>query len=64
MGSQSSSSSYYQQCARVKLQGQVGSWYFVTAANAGKVLFLRDAAISFLRYSSNEALHSVVPPNI
>ena len=42
-----SEASYYQQCAEVKMKRQVGSRYFVTAANAGKVLFLREAAISF-----------------
>lgn len=54
MASRSSLSSYYQQCAKVKLERQVGSRYFVTAVNAGKVLFLKDAAISFLRYTGKE----------
>ena len=56
MASQSSSSeaSYYQQCAEVKMERQVGSRYFVTAANAGKVLYLREAAISFLKYTGKE----------
>ena len=56
MASQSSSSkaSYYQQCAEVKMERQVGSRYFVTAANAGKVFFLREAAISFLKCTGKE----------
>ena len=56
MASQSkpSEATYYQQCGKVKLDRQVGSRYFVTAANAGKVLFLREAAISFLKYTGKE----------
>jgi len=50
----SSEATYYQQCAKIKLDRQVGSRYFVTAANAGKVLFLREAAISFLKYMGKE----------
>ena len=42
---------YYQNCLKVRLHRQVGSRYFVSAANACKILFLRDAAISFLRYT-------------
>jgi hypothetical protein len=34
MASQGSLSNYYQQCAKIKLERQVGSRYFVTAANA------------------------------
>ena len=41
---------YYQQCTKIRLDRQVGRRYFVTAANAGKVFFLREAAISFLKY--------------
>ena len=41
-------SSYYHQCKEIKLDRQIGSRYYVTAANAGKVLFLREAALSFL----------------
>ncbi len=33
---------------------QVGSRYFVTAANSGKVLFLRQAAIDFLSFTGKE----------
>lgn len=49
-----SHNSYYQQCTKIKLERQVGSRYFVTAANAGKILFLKDAAISFLKYVGKE----------
>lgn len=42
---------YYEQCAKVRLDRQIGSRYFVTAANAGKILVLREAAISFLEYT-------------
>lgn len=42
---------YYALCAKVRLHRQVGSHYFVTASNAGKVVFLRDAAIDFLIYT-------------
>lgn len=42
---------YYQQCCVVRLERQIGNRYFVTAANAAKILFLRCAALEFLRYS-------------
>ena len=53
MASQSSSSEarYYQQYAEVKMKRQVGSRYFVTAANA---LYLREATISFVKYTGKE----------
>ena len=54
MASQLDSTTYYQRCAEIKLDRQVGSRYFVTAANAGKILFLREAAISFLKYMGKE----------
>ena len=44
-------STYYNLCASVTLDRQVGNRYFVTAANANKILFLKDAAIDFLDYS-------------
>ena len=52
--SKPSEATYNQQCGKMKLDRQVSSRYFVTAANAGKVLFLREAAISFLKYSGKE----------
>ena len=33
---------------------QVGSRYFVSAANAAKILFLKDAAIEFLKFTGKE----------
>lgn len=47
----SKESDYYNACLSITLDRQVGSRYFVTAANASKVLFLKDAAVSFLRYT-------------
>ncbi len=44
-------SAYYQSCLEISLDRQVGSRYFVTAANAMKIMFLKDAAISFLQYT-------------
>ena len=48
------SSTYYNLCASVTLDRQVGNRYFVTAANAAKILFLKDAAIEFLKYSGKK----------
>ena len=36
------------------METQVGCRYFVTAANAGKVPFLRQAAISLLKYTRKD----------
>ena len=49
--SQPESREYYQLCAKVVLDRQVGSRYFVSAANAAKIFFLREAAINFLEYT-------------
>ena len=46
----SSEGLYYQKCMNIRLDRQIGSRYFVTAANAGKICFLQVSAISFLRY--------------
>lgn len=46
--------SYYQLCLKVSLERQVGSRYFVTACNAGKVLFLKEAALDFLLYTGKD----------
>ena len=46
---------YYQACAKVHLHRQVGSRYFVTAANACKIVFLKDAAIEFLKFTGRES---------
>ena len=45
---------YYRSCAVVKLDRQVGSRYFVSAANAAKIVFLADAAMSFLKYTGKD----------
>ena len=45
---------YYQCCATVTLECQVGSRYFVTAANAAKISFLKEAAVNFLKYNSKD----------
>ena len=47
-------SQYYQSCIKVKLERQVGNRYFVTAANALRVLYLSEAALSFLRYTGKD----------
>ena len=46
---------YYCTCTRVSLERQVGNRYFVRAANAAKVIFLREAAIEFLRYTGKDS---------
>ena len=48
---QPSENMYYQICAKVRLDRQVGSRYSVTASNAGKILLLRRAALDFLLFS-------------
>ena len=42
---------YYLECLKVNFHRQVGSRYFVTAANATKILFLKNAAIEFLKFT-------------
>ena len=42
---------YYLTCLQLKLHRQVGSRYFVSAANAVKILFFKDAAIEFLKFT-------------
>ena len=46
---------YYQSCAKVRLHRQVGSRYFVTAANACKIVFLTDAVIDFLKFTGKDS---------
>ena len=43
--------SYYHTCSKIILNRQVGNQYFVTASNAAKILFLKDAAIEFLTFT-------------
>ena len=45
---------YYQYCAKVNLHRQVGSRYFVSASNAAKILFLREAAVQFLKFTGKD----------
>ena len=40
---------------RSRLHRQVGSRYFVTAANTCKIKFLRDAAVEFLKFTGRDA---------
>lgn len=42
---------YFRQCLGIHLERQVGSRYFVTAANASKALFLLHAALEFFKYN-------------
>ena len=42
---------YYQECRSVTFERKVGSRYFVSAANAGKILFMAPVAIEFLEYT-------------
>ena len=43
--------SSYQSCASITLERQVGSHYFVSAANAVRIIFLKEAALHFLKYT-------------
>lgn len=42
---------YYRACRDITLDRQVGSRYFVTASNASKLFFLKNAIIKFLDYT-------------
>ena len=44
-------SCYYRSCAQVSLERQVGNRYFVSAANATRILFLVKAAMEYLQYT-------------
>jgi len=46
---------YYKSCSEVSLHRQVGSRYFVSAANGCKILFLRDAAIEYLKFTGKDS---------
>ena len=39
---------------KVNLHRQVGSRYFVSAANVTKIVFLKDAAIEFLKFTGKD----------
>ena len=51
----SENSSYYQECRNIRLERQIGSRYFVTAANAGRILFLAPAALDFLVFNGKSS---------
>ena len=54
-----SQNSYYQQCTKIKLERQVGSRYFVTAVNAGKVLLeSMTGSGAVIQYSSTTVKQS------
>ena len=42
-------------CLKLRLHRQVGSQYFVSASNACKILYLRHAAIEFLKFTGKDA---------
>ena len=44
-------SAYYETCLDISLDRQDGNRYFVTSANAMKIMFLKDSAISFLQFT-------------
>ena len=46
---------YYQACLKVTLYRQVGSRYFVSAANGCRILFLKNAAVEFFRYTGKNS---------
>ena len=48
------SRAYYNSCANVTLDRQVGSRYFVSAANACKIVFLKEAAVHYLQYTGKD----------
>ena len=45
---------YYSSCSSVTLARQIGSRYFVSAANAAKIIFLKNAALHFLKYMGKD----------
>ena len=45
---------YYQPCSQVYLHRQVGSRYFVSAANACIIVFLRDAAVEYSKLTGKD----------
>ena len=45
---------YVQACSEVRMHRQVGSKYFVAAANGCKILFLKDAAVEFLKFTGKD----------
>ena len=47
--------SYYKECSSVVFDRQIGSRYFVSAANAGKILFMAPVATEFLEYTAKHS---------
>ena len=45
---------YYKSCTSVTLERQIGSRYFLTAANSTKIIFLKEAAVQFLKYTGKD----------
>ena len=41
-------------CLNISLERQVGNRYFITAANAAKIYFLKEAAVEFFRYTGKD----------
>lgn len=48
---------YYKCCCEVKLERQVGKRYFITVANATKIVFLMKASIEFTQARSKMAIN-------
>ena len=46
---------YIKTCSEIHLHRQVGSRYFVSAANGCKILFLQDAAIEYLKFTGKDS---------
>ena len=46
---------YYQECKSVTFERQVGICYFVSAANAGKIIFMIPVAAEFLEYTGKHS---------
>ena len=46
--------SYFQLCSTISLERQVGSRNFVSAANAARIFFLKEAALEFIRCTGKD----------
>ena len=54
IASDSELQAYYEAFLLVSLERQVGNRYFVTAANATKIFFLKNAAVEFILYTGKD----------
>ena len=45
---------YLQACSEEHMHRQLGSRYFIAAANGCKILYLKDAAIDFLKFTGKD----------